>query len=341
MLLPFVVSSQDSTGFRKKSFLPVPAFGYSPETKTYLGAVLLVTLIREDTLTRSSNAKFEVNYTWRKQLIAEMQWNHFTYREQWFTSGIIHYSRYPDKYYGIGASTPDSFEVNYQSDRYRIEGSLLRNFGNQCFVGAGLRSLSYTRFRENTDSTSRFQELTPIGVFGVQLIGSLDRRDDLLTPTTGFMLSVKNDHNYSTEYYSRLGFDARKYFSWKGTVDHIISARFYTNHVIGRAPYYDLSILGGDAFLRGYFYGRFRERNMTLIQAEYRTRLYWRLGLSAFGGVGVLYNDLKLNDDNFKPNIGLGLRFLVDKEGGTNLRFDYAIGRDGQTGFYVSFGESF
>jgi hypothetical protein len=35
------------------------------------------------------------------------------------------------------------------------------------------------------------------------------------------------------------------------------------------------------------------------------------------------------------------LRFLVDKKEGTNLRFDNAIGSGKNSGFYISFGESF
>jgi len=49
----------------------------------------------------------------------------------------------------------------------------------------------------------------------------------------------------------------------------------------------------------------------------------------------------KLSQKSVKPNAGVGLRFRVDKKERTNLRFDYAIGRVDQSGFYISFGESF
>jgi hypothetical protein len=48
-----------------------------------------------------------------------------------------------------------------------------------------------------------------------------------------------------------------------------------------------------------------------------------------------------IENESFKPNAGVGLRFLVDKNEGTNLRFDYAVGAGNQSGFYISFGESF
>ena len=48
---------------RRISVLPVPAFGYSPETKAYVGVVGLFTLRPADTLSRSSNAELEFNAT--------------------------------------------------------------------------------------------------------------------------------------------------------------------------------------------------------------------------------------------------------------------------------------
>jgi hypothetical protein len=44
---------------------------------------------------------------------------------------------------------------------------------------------------------------------------------------------------------------------------------------------------------------------------------------------------------SLKPNAGIGLRFLVDKNEDTHLRIDYAIGVERQSGLYISFGESF
>jgi hypothetical protein len=50
---------------RKVKVLPVPAFGYSPETKSYIGAVCLFNFnFYQDSFTRSSNAKIEFNYSW-------------------------------------------------------------------------------------------------------------------------------------------------------------------------------------------------------------------------------------------------------------------------------------
>lgn len=335
------VFGQDSTGFEKVNYLPVPAFGYAPETKTYVGAVLLVTARRKDTLTRSSNGKAEFNYTWRKQVIGEIQWNHFTYREKWFTDGIIHFSKYPDKYYGIGSETPASNELNYESVRLKTEASVQKNLGDQWFAGLGVRYINYSSFLIQADTALYYPELTSANNTGAVIIISNDERNNILTPSKGHLIRFKNDYNFSKYFYSRASIDLRKYYSFKHKITHVFSMRFYSHHTFGSAPFYDLAVLGGDKFVRGYFYGRFRDDHLSLIQAEYRTHLFWRLGLSAFGGAAAIYRDFDWNPSVIKPNIGVGLRFLVDKEEGTNLRFDYAVGADGQNGFYVSFGESF
>ena len=55
---------------KKVKILPVPAFGYEPETKTHIVAVCLFTLdFYQDSTTRKSNAKLEFNYTFRNQII--------------------------------------------------------------------------------------------------------------------------------------------------------------------------------------------------------------------------------------------------------------------------------
>ena len=136
--------------------------------------------------------------------------------------------------------------------------------------------------------------------------------------------------------------DFRKYYSWGLGENQTIAGRFYNSFIIGEPPFYDYSLIGGDKFVRGYFYGRFRDNNLSTFQIEYRLKLLWRFGLATFGGLSMIYHEIdRIDQDNFKPSAGLGLRFLVDKKENTNLRFDYAIGNKGQSGFYVSFGESF
>ena len=91
-----------------------------------------------------------------------------------------------------------------------------------------------------------------------------------------------------------------------------------------------------------YFYGRFRDNNLLILQTEFRSQIYRRFGYAIFGGISEVSSSLSgFTVNNVKPNYGVGLRFLIDRKEKINLRLDYGIGIDGQSGFYISFGESF
>lgn len=335
-------SGQDKKSTRNFSVLPVPAIGYSPETKTYLGAVTLFTFKNAgDSLSRSSNAKIEFNYTWNKQVIVESGWNYFLPDENWFTRGLLHYSKYPDLYYGIGFNTTEQSEVSFQSNRIILETDVFRNLKNNLFLGAGINYKSYRNIEYPEDSVF-YPELKNENNFGVKIILMNDSRNNILSPTEGKYFEISNSFNFGQSFYSIVAIDYRHYFNPGKNTNQILAGRFFHTSVIGNPPFYDYAEIGGDKYVRGYYLGRFRDKNLSSLQLEYRNHLFWRIGMAAFGGISMIYNSVNtVQKESLKPNAGLGIRFLVDKNEGTNLRLDYAIGADNQSGFYISFGESF
>jgi len=338
LLLAFVAKSQDSLQRKKVKILPVPVFGYEPETKTKIGAVSLFTLdLYQDGITRSSNAKVEFNYTWRKQSVFEIEWDYFFREEAWFSKGRIHFSKYPDFFYGIGANSIETNELLYESNRIIIDLGHFKNLGNQLFVGMGLRYLSYKNLGEIPDLPI-YDELLPSETYGLKAAIFHDSRNNLLNTTAGKYSFLELSQNWGTRSYTQLKTDFRRYFSWK---ENTIALRLYNTFSFNSPTFYDYAIMGGDDFVRGYFFGRFRDRNLSTLQAEYRTHLFWKIGGTLFGGISSINERLGDFTDQFRPNYGAGIRFLVDKEGNTNLRLDVAFGNADQSGFYISFGESF
>jgi outer membrane protein assembly factor BamA len=339
-LLSFhLAKAQDSISTRKVKILPVPAIGYSPETKTYVGAVTLLTFdLYTDSTTRTSNAKVEFNYTWNKQIILESGWNYFLNHEKWFTQGLVHYSHYPDLYYGTGPNTPQSNELTYTSNRWVFDGQLLKSIGHQIFTGLNIRALRYAHL--SIQSANPFPELTGGSTFGVGYSLLKDSRDNLLTPTRGTYIYFNSSYNFSANNYVNLILDMRHYKTWKGK--YTLSGRLINKVNTGHPPFYDLAFLGGDKYVRGYYYGRYRDNNLSSLQAEFRLPVYRRWGLALLGGMSELYSNANpATLSNLKYNYGTGIRFLVDKTERINLRLDYALGNDQNSGFYISFGESF
>jgi len=320
--------------------LPVPALGYAPETGFYIGAVSLFTFdLYRDSFSRISNAKVEFNYTWKKQVILEAGWNYFFRRERWFTRGLLRYSEYPDLYFGVGPNTPESYELQYMSERWVADVDMLRNLGSRVFAGPRVRYLDYRHV--HYEEKPLFPELVSSVSWGAGYTVLKDSRDNLLNATRGVYLEWSNTFDRAGgRTYSKFYADARVYTTpFAGTV---AALRIYNELSPGDPPFFDYALFGGDKLARGYFYGRFREKNLFLVQSEIRQHIWRRIGLAVFGGAGNLYPDLqKLSLAHLKPNYGAGIRFLADRKERINLRLDYGMGTGGQSGFFIAFGESF
>ena len=333
----FSLSQDTIIGEQKVKILPFPVFGYSPETRTYVGAVTLFTInLYNDSITRTSNTKFEINYSQNKQVIIESNWNYFFREEKWFTKGQIHYSKYPDFYYGIGSDTPLSNKLLYNSNRFLFEAFLLKKFQNNIFTGLNFKYFDY-RNVSYADSLIAYPELVNGSDFGVGYSILIDKRNNLLTPSKGSFVYLNTTYNLAKENFWEVTLDLRYYHSLKNRLT--FAFRLINDFNLGNPPFYDYAFLGGDKFVRGYTYGRYRDNNLSSVQIEIRYPIIWRFGIASFGGLSNLYSDFRFG--NTRYNYGGGIRFLVDKKEKTNLRLDYAVGDGGNSGFYVAFGESF
>jgi hypothetical protein len=113
----------------------------------------------------------------------------------------------------------------------------------------------------------------------------------------------------------------------------------------GQSPFYLLPTLGSDEMMRGYYNGRYRDRNFIAGQTELRYRICNRIGIVGFLGAGeVAHNNFSIN--TLKPNYGSGIRYFFDTEKGLSIRADYGIGKKvagevRQSGFYIGLGQAF
>jgi outer membrane protein assembly factor BamA len=332
---------QDSNTVKKVKILPVPAFGYSPETKTYIGAVSLFSFnFYNDTITRLSNAKIEFNYTWNKQIIADLGWNLFTRNEKWFTKGQIQYAQYPEFYYGIGSSTSDDNKVTYSSNRVVFEVYALRKIHSNLFTGLNVKHIHYWNVNQTVVGDINYPELSDASTNGIGYTILKDSRNNLLTPVSGIYAYANTTANFARSNYLELLLDLRYFKTWRSK--YTAAVRLVNEFIIGTPPFYDYAIMGGDKMVRGFYYGRYRDSNLSTLQVEFRLPIVWRFGLASFGGISGIYpHGEGLSLKTIKYNGGIGLRFLVDKKDKTNLRLDYAVGSNDNSGFYIAFGESF
>ena len=354
LLLPFLLllfitataAEPDSAKTRRWSILPVPALGHAPETGWYGGAVCLLTYSPTDTLTRSSNFKTEFNYTEFKQLIFSTGWNYASPGNRYFFSGEAAYLHFPEDFYGIGNSTTSAQKENYDSRRIELELTLLWQWQPYLYFGPRYQLQHLYQVEPQPEGQLALADIPGAGggtSSGAGWAFAFDKRDNLLNPKRGPYLSIsqtffgktlKSDFTFS-----RYELDLRHYF--KIRKNDVLAVQAVGQFSTGQPPFRMLPLLGSDADMRGYYRGRFRDRQYLAAQAEYRLPLFWRFGLTAFAGAGDVANKVSgFRFDSLKPTYGGGLRFVVDRQENINLRLDFAFGKN-TTGFYVAFGEAF
>ena len=113
----------------------------------------------------------------------------------------------------------------------------------------------------------------------------------------------------------------------------------------GQSPFYLLPALGSDEMMRGYYNGRFRDRNFLAGQTELRYRVSKRFGIVGFAATGEVFHT-GFDPRDLKPDYGGGVRYFFDVQKGLSIRMDYGVGekRPGesrQQGLYVALGEAF
>ena len=127
---------------------------------------------------------------------------------------------------------------------------------------------------------------------------------------------------------------------------NVLALQAYGQFSLGQPPFNQLALIGGENLMRGYYTGRFRDRNQLAAQAELRMlplRLPFskRLGAAVFGSTGTVFNnfeDLSLNQFVFAG--GAGLRFLLFPKKDIYSRVDFGMTREG-SGIYIFIGEAF
>ena len=93
--------------------------------------------------------------------------------------------------------------------------------------------------------------------------------------------------------------------------------------------------------MRGYTRGQYLAPHMTMGEADYRYSLTEKWGLAAFAGVAALYGDDSQDQgDRYYPAGGGGVFYKLNDEGMV-VRADLAFGKDGNWGFYLTFGHGF
>ncbi len=339
----------DSTAY-PVNWVIAPLIAYSPETSLQLGlgSVVLFKLKNALPEDRSSAFFFSARYTLNQQITASPSYTIFSRGEEYIHKGKINFRKFPQYYYGIGNDTPESNEELYGINTLSIEHLLYRNVVGKLYAGAGLRFLR--SYRLELEENGLLDAGRPIGSSAYTAAGldfglQYDNRNNLMSTTTGVLAEFRHQVHRSwlgSDFdYSLSKLDLRAYLSPFEQRSDILAAQLYAYLGNGDVPFNELAPLGGDMIMRGYYQGRYLDKNLIATQAEYRMRVWKKLSAVAFAGLGDV--SPKLSSFAFtalKYSLGGGLRYAVLPGESLNIRIDYAFGKDTQN-FYINISEAF
>ncbi len=332
----------------KKRIIAAPILFYTPETRLAYGAagsyIWRMTGCKKDS--RPSSISPVIIYTQEKQFKAQLNTDLFFKDNKYRLKTEIKLEKYPNKFYGVGNDTLEENEELYTSRSTGLLVSFLKKIGKGFNLGLQYHFTDW-KIVETEEQGQLVTGLVPGSgkgtLSGVGLLANRDTRDNIFYPMKGdfFELNARFYREFlgSKFNFTSLTLNLRKYVTLFSS--HVFAVQSLVKIQTGTVPFLHLAQMGGQYNMRGYFEGRFRDKNMMVFQAEYRMPLFWRFGLVGFAGLGNVaekFNQLDLG--KLKSSYGFGLRFLFDKKEKIQVRMDIGFGKD-SSGFYFSIFEAF
>ena len=340
----------DSTVYPAKAIF-TPVISFAPETNLSLGIGMkgLFKLNGSGAETRTSNVPLTVQYTIENKYLFFSGFEVFWPQERYVLTGNVRIQSFPSLFFGVGQDTPKSNEEEFEYSQQLFEPIFLKNmFLPYLFFGSGIRYNRITQVESTPNGLLVNSEQT--GVLGststgVQLALLYDSRDNLLNAKKG--LYVEFTHGFygeflgGTQKFELTRFDIRYFTQPLKKSSSILAFQLMMHISHGDTPLHELGRFGGDETMRGYFEGRYSDRNLLTAQVEWRQKISPLWGLTAFAGVGGVAPTInQFNISTLRPAVGVGVRFLIDPEEDLNLRLDFGAGQE-KLNYYFKIAEAF
>ncbi len=326
----------------------VPVVYYTPETGI-VGGLTGLYYFREGTsktTSRPSTLRTALIYSENRQLQLQFLYDLYLHDEKYLVDGELSYSHWPNRFYGIGNHAATGDLEPYTSDNLMARLRALVQIRPGFYLGS-----SYEFRNVAMTETEREGMLANDGVTG-SAGGSLsglgffvmsDTRNSPFSASRGYYAQLVWQL-YSSVLGSRfdcsvLRLDARRYFAL--APDQVAAVQILVGTSLGAVPFFAMPMIGGQDLLRGFFQGRYRDKSLLAVQAEYRLNLVPRLDVVAFGGLGQVAAGLdRLAVGGFKTCGGLGLRYAFKPREGLKLRLDVGWAEN-KPAFYLTINEAF
>ena len=326
----------------------IPFIYYSPETKLAFGAggMLSFRAGRSKEKARTSSVWAFASYNLARQFNVLIKPEIYVKGNSLIFTGTLQYQRAPQLFYGVGNATLSTDGESYTPRIFALRMGVKRRVVGGLFGGLGfdyekttMESVEPGGFLASGEFAGSHGGI--IAGFGANL--NWDTRDSVLFPLRGAFLQLAADAFGATagsDYsYNRVELDLRKY--WPLGTNRVLAMQAYLVSTGGTVPFYKLAMLGGESLLRGYYRGRFRDKGLALVQAEFRALITKRIGVAGFAGLADVFPGFReIGAGRLKFAAGSGLRYVINKRDGATVRLDLAWGQE-SFGLYITAREAF
>lgn len=342
----------DTTDVSKPQFLIYPTLAFSPETSWEIGlSTLYVYYAKNDTANRLSEINGFTFFTLENQYGIWLDHALYSDKSRWFALGRVRAQSFPLLYHGIGPDSPRDYLALVEANQIEIRERLLRRIRPNFYMGpqVNFQHLGNVEFIPATDKhytlPSGSRGSNNIGL-GVGLV--YDNRHNVLNVREGLFSELalyRYDKLWGSSFeFTNIVSDTRIYKSMGER--NVLAGQVLGQFNTGDVPFNQLALMGGEGIMRGYYTGRFRDKNQLAAQLEYRflplpLSFSKRIGAAVFVGTGTVFPDFRSFDAKYlKVAGGGGLRYLLFPKKDIYTRADVAFTREGP-GFYIYIGEAF
>ncbi len=326
-------------------FIPCPH--YSSTTGFGLGMVATgtYTMDKKDPLLPRSNVSIFGDITTEAFLLIGVKGINIFPKEKYRLDYRVYVYTFPTLFWGTGYENGknDANETSYRRIRFDAMSKFLFRIAPNTYLGP----MANFQFVQTRNIEAQGEHLFNgsdhnLRALSAGLSFTYDSRDFMLNAKKGWFMQLDqtftpkcfgNDYHFITTDFTVSTY--RKI--WKGGV---LAGEFHTKLNYGGTPAWCMmSDVGSGNRMRGYYEGRYRDKNILEAQVELRQKIKGRHGFVVWVGAAEVYPEWdELRFDKILPNAGLGYRWEFKK--GINVRLDYGFTRDGG-GFLFNINEAF
>ncbi len=295
--------------------------------------------LQQSSITITARATSKAMFT--MLLVNEMFFPDDRYR----STAKLELSTFKNLFWGIGyeQNDVDANESYYTENYIKFNGNFMFRVVPNLYIGPILYYQYYTADKRDAlcndllDFREHQSQVLSAG-FGL----SYDTRDCLHDAQRGMYINFQQRVSpafcntvgtFSTTEMQLSGYQP----VWKGCV---LAGELHSMLNVGHdTPWTEYAQVGSSYRMRGYYMGRYRDRNIIEAQLEFRQHLWKRIGMVWWVGAANSFHDT--NNWRFSrtlPNYGAGVRWRFKP--GVNIRFDYGFTRNG-SGFVFCINEAF